>query len=158
MPRNCTACMHPQRDAIDLALLSGETLRAIAKRFGVSVAAVNRHRDHLPGQLVKAQEAAEAVSAGTLLERLMELNAQTREILRETREAGNHDLALKAIARVEKQLELEGKLIGELNEGPTVNIFSTPEWVSLRALVLKALHPYPDAARAVGKALREPAG
>lgn len=155
MPRTCTVCAHPQRDAIDLALLAGEPYRHIAARWKLSTGALQRHRDHLPGTLAKAHEAAEAVSAGTLLDRLKELNLETRDILKETREGKNHDLALKAIARVEKQLELEAKLIGELRDGPTVNIYAAPEWVALRAVVLQALAPYPDAARAVAGALSE---
>lgn len=115
---------------------------------------MQRHKDHLPGQLAKAHEAAEVVKADTLLDRLKELNAETRAILKETREGGNHDLALKAIARVEKQLELEAKLLGELQpEGMTINVYSTPEWLTLRAVVISALAPYPDAARAVAGAL-----
>lgn len=156
MPRTCTICNHPQRDAIDLALLAGEAYRHIASRFDTSTASLQRHKDHLPGQLAKAHEAAEVVKADTLLDRLKELNTETRQILRETRESGNHDLALKAIARVEKQLELEGKLLGELQpEGTTINVYSTPEWLSLRAVVIGALQPYPDAARAVSRALTD---
>jgi hypothetical protein len=156
MPRTCTICNHPQRDAIDLTLLAGEPFRNIAQRFGTSATALHRHKDHLPGQLAKAHEAAEVVKADTLLDRLKELNLETREILKETRESGNHDLALKAIARVEKQLELEGKLLGELQpEGTTINVYSTPEWLTLRAVVIHALAPYPEAARAVSKALTE---
>ncbi len=154
MPRTCTICTHSQRDAIDLALLAGESYRHIAARFDTRTASLQRHKDHLPGQLAKAHEAAEVVKADTLLDRLKELNTETREILRETREAGSHDLALKAIARVEKQLELEGKLLGELQpEGTTINVYSTPEWLTLRAVVISALTPYPNAARAVSRAL-----
>ncbi len=158
MPRVCTLCHHPQRNAIDLALLAGESYRHIAARFDTSTGALQRHKDHLPGQLAKAHEAAEAVSAGTLLDRLRSLHEETRAILKETREAKDHDLSLKALARLEKQLELEGKLLGELKEGvtTTVNIYSTPEWVALRAVVIQALHPYPDAAQAVARALSEP--
>lgn len=158
MPRVCTICTHDQRGEIDAALLAGESYRSIAKRSETSESAVYRHREHvserLAPHLAKAHEAAEVVKADTLLDRLKELNSDTREILRETREAGNNDLALKAIARVEKQLELEAKLLGELQpEGTTINVYSTPEWLSLRAVVIQALHPYPDAARAVSKAL-----
>jgi hypothetical protein len=65
----------------------------------------------------------------------------------------NNDVALKAIARAEKQLELEGRLLGELNEGSTVNVVLTPEWSAIRAAILKALEPYPAARFAVAGAL-----
>lgn len=156
MPQTCTICRHKERDAIDLALLEGQPLRDIARQFNVSRAALDRHKDHLPGQLVKAHEAAEIASAGTLLDRLRQLNDETRAILAETREIKNHDLSLKALARLEKQLELEAKLLGELKENETtVHIYASPEWVALRSLVITALRPYPEAAQAVGKALSE---
>lgn len=155
MPRVCTVCTHPKRDEIDLALLEGQALRNIAERYGLSATALHRHKDHLPGRLAEAHEAHEAVSAGTLLDRLRTLNDETRAILKETRKVKNHDLSLKALARLEKQLELEGKLLGELKEGATmtVNVYSTPEWLSLRAVIITALIPYPEAARAVTRAL-----
>lgn len=47
MPRQqCTVCLHPQRDEIDLALAKGAPLRGVAKQFDVTTAAVFRHRHH----------------------------------------------------------------------------------------------------------------
>ena len=49
MARNCSVCMHPKVEAINLALLSGSLpLRRIADKYGVSVGAVHRHKQHLP--------------------------------------------------------------------------------------------------------------
>jgi hypothetical protein len=127
--------------------------RHIAARYGTSTGALQRHREHLPSQLVKAREAEAVTQADTLLERLKELNAETKAVLADAKLEGNGNLRLLAIARLEKQLELEGKLIGELQSGPVVNIYSAPEWLTLRAVVIAALHPYPDAARAVSRAL-----
>lgn len=42
--RLCTACVHPDRAAIDADLLSGLSLRTIAGRYGLSAGAVHRHR------------------------------------------------------------------------------------------------------------------
>ena len=50
MPRPCSVCMHPQRHAIDRALMAGAAFRNIAARFGTSTTAVHRHRHaHLNG-------------------------------------------------------------------------------------------------------------
>jgi transposase-like protein len=47
MPRQqCSVCRHPQLQAIDAALASRTSVRAIAKQFGVSPAAVDRHHHH----------------------------------------------------------------------------------------------------------------
>jgi hypothetical protein len=76
-----------------------------------------RHQqDHLPKALAKAKEAAEEIEAGTLFERLQAVHQETRTILREARAEGNHMIALQAIGRAEKQLELEAKLLGQLDE------------------------------------------
>jgi hypothetical protein len=47
MPRSCTICTHPQRTAIETALVAGDAFRIIAKRFGTSPAALFRHKGHL---------------------------------------------------------------------------------------------------------------
>jgi hypothetical protein len=153
MPRVCTICTHEKRGEIDAALLAGEPFRTIASRFGTSPTALHRHKKHLPTFLVKAHEVNEAVEAGTLLERLKFLNAETRAILAECRAEGNRAVALLAIARLEKQLELEAKLIGELQQEGTINLVVNAEWLTLRAAVISALLPYPDAAQAVTRAL-----
>jgi len=48
-----------------------------------------------------------------------------------------------------QDLELLAKLLGELDERPQFNLHISPEWLELRAVILGALEPHPDAARAV---------
>ena len=45
MPRACTLCVHPDRQAIETALHGGPSLRTIAARWSVSKTALLRHRD-----------------------------------------------------------------------------------------------------------------
>jgi len=119
MPQTCTICKHARREEIDSALLGGEAFRNIAKRYGTSPTALFRHRQNdIPVILAKSKQAAEEVKADTLFERLKALNRETAMILREARQVGsqNNELALRAIARVEKQIELEARLLGELTE------------------------------------------
>jgi hypothetical protein len=156
MPRVCTACSHPERGEIDAALVEGETLRDIARQYRVGKDVVARHKEaHLPGHLVKAHEVAEIADADTLLSRLRDLNRETSAILKEARTKGSkdNDLALKAIARVEKQIELEARLLDILNDRPIVNILVSQEWLQLRTVLVSALEPYPDAHEDVLKAL-----
>ena len=158
MPRVCTVCAHPQRDSIDLSLLGGESIRAIARQFSVSKDALLRHKEsHLPGQLARAHEASEAVSAGTLLDRLRQITGETHAVLKASKQGKNPSLSLKAIARLERQLELEARMLGEFQDSATttINVYSTPEWLVLRSTILSALTPFPDAAKAVAGALNE---
>ena len=154
MPRTCTVCTHAKRSQVEQALVSGESYRDIARRFGVSKDALARHRsEHLPRELAKATEAAEIARADTLLERLLSLNCETLLILAEARKGKDNYLALQAIARAEKQLELQAKLIGELDEGQSVSVVLTPEWAHLRTVIVQALRPYPEAQAVLLKAL-----
>src|SRR5579862_4257405 len=121
MPRTCTVCKNPNREEIEADLLGTESFRATAARWSVSKSALLRHKEHhLPAAIVKAAAAKEEIHGGKLLERLTELNRETALILREARTASTKDnqLALKAIARVERQLVLEGQLLAEMKDDP----------------------------------------
>lgn len=154
MPRTCTVCNHAERSEIDRALLSGEPYRNIAQRFGTSPTALYRHKEHLPNELVKAQAAEEVAQADNLLEQVKSLQTRALSILDRADAAGDLRTALSAIREARGNLELLAKLLGELqSESTTVNVYSTPEWLTLRAVLISALQPYPDAARAVSRAL-----
>ncbi len=123
MPRTCTVCTHAHRTEIDQALLDGQPLRDIAGRFGTSRSALLRHRKaDIPATLAKAKQAEEEVRAETLFERLKAINRETAAILTEARESGSLSIALAAINRVERQLELEARLLGQLNDGTKVAV------------------------------------
>lgn len=157
MTRTCTVCTHPDREAIDLALTKCDSLRDIARRHGLSKDSLARHKkDHIPLEVTKAEEAREVIRAGSLLEKLQEINRDTRAIFQEVRKgkSKNNSLALKALARLEKQIELEGRILGELQTGPSINILISPEWQQLRTIILKALEPHPLARLAVVEALQ----
>ncbi len=154
MPRVCTICAHDQRPAIDGALVGGEALRGIARTFRVSDDALARHKaDHLPTALVKAQEAEDVGHAIDIVKQLKLINQATLSVLKEARDRGNHDTQLKAVDRVQKQIELQAKLIGELDERPQINVLLAPEWLAVRAALFVALAPYPEARQAVAARL-----
>lgn len=141
MPRTCTIRAHPERDALEAAMVAGETLRDIARRFRVGKDTARHKADNLPERLAKAHEVEEVDDADALLSRLRGLNRETAAILKEAREEGSKDneLALKAIACVEEQIELEGRLLDVLNDRPQVNILVSPEWLTVRGAVFDAL-------------------
>ena len=123
MPRTCTVCTHADKSEIDRALLDGQPLRDIAGRFGTSRSALLRHKQtDIPATLAKAKQAEEEVQAETLFERLRAINRETAEILREARESSSPSIALAAINRVERQLELEARLLGQMNDATKVAV------------------------------------
>lgn len=153
MPRQCTVCSHPEREAIEAALLANTPLRTIAGQYGVSKSALLRHQEHLPSRLVKAQEAAEVAQADSLLTQVKWLQARALLILEKAEAAGELKTALAAIREVRATLELLAKLLGELQQEGSVNVYVNPEWLELRALIITALEPYPEARQAVVRAL-----
>lgn len=121
MPQTCTICRHERRNDIDSALLDGESLRNLAQRTATSPTALFRHKArHIPRKLALAKETAAEIQAGTLFERLRALNHETHEILRDARETRNHVIALQAIGRVEKQIELEARFLAELDDSTRI--------------------------------------
>ena len=116
-------CAHSERAEIDHALLDGQPFRNIAVRFGTSTSALVRHKSNdIPATLAKAKQAEEEVRAETLYDRLKAINRETAEILAEARESGSLSIALAAINRVERQLELEARLLGQLNDATKVAV------------------------------------
>jgi hypothetical protein len=113
MGRRCTICTHPERTAIERALLARLPNRRIAAQRGVSEASLRRHfGKHLPEHMARAWKAEQNASAADLLADLRELDAQTREILEEARQNGHLRVALLAVAQRRMNLALHAKLRG----------------------------------------------
>ena len=173
MPRRCTVCLHPQLADIDRSLVVNRTFRAISTEFDLSESALKRHkRDHLPARLAKAQAAAEVQRQDELVKHQQEvkaedtrqaldtvaqlraINAACLEVLKAARSDGKHTLSLRAVDRIAKQIELQAKLLGDIQDGQTVNIAILPEWHGIRQIVTDALRPHPEASLAVARALQ----
>lgn len=161
MPRTCTICTNENRPEIDRDLVTGKSFRIIAERWSVSKSALYRHRqDHLPGHLVKAHDEESVGQAIDVVRQLKAINAACLEILQKSRTDGKHSISLGAVDRIHRQIELQARLIGELQDGggPTVNVLVAPEWHQVRVHVLQALSPFPEARAVVGKVLNEVTG
>lgn len=156
MPRVCTICTHPKREAIDQALIAGElSYRDIAGRFEISRSSLVRHKqNHLPATLAQAQEAREVANADDLLGQLDQLRAEAHRIKDKAEKAGDFRAALTGIRELVRIVELMAKVSGELQESQTVNVLIMPEWVTIRAAVVEALAPFPEARAAVAGVLQ----
>ena len=156
MPRTCTVCTHKDRAELEGTLVAGVSLRTIADRFAISKTALIRHKDaHLPPSLLKAKEAREEARADDLLSEVRNLQDRTLAVLEAAEASGEHRTALAAIAEARRNLELLGKLAGELDEHPVVNVLVSAEWITIRTVLLEALSPYPQASAAVAERLVE---
>lgn len=156
MPRSCTVCAHPGREAIDRALVEGVAFPALVAEYRVSKDALSRHKaNHLPATLAKSQDAQEVAEADNLLAQVQHLQARTLSILEEAETTSQHRTALSAIREARSNLELLAKLVGELDDSPQVNITISAEWIQVRTVLLEALSPYPEARSAVAGELLE---
>ncbi len=151
--QSCTICASTFRESVDHELLSGLPLRDIAGRFGVSRSSLHRHRKTcIADAIAKADISSEAVTAARLVAELEALRGVTLRVLDEARTAQNHNVALSAIARLEKQAELIARLAGELIERRQVeeiSIVVDAHWIALRSRIVQALQPHPVALLAV---------
>ena len=147
MPRSCTVCAHPKHEQIDRALVEGVSAAEISGRYRtVGERAVRRHRsNHLPAKLLMAEKAAEVAEADSLLDQVGDLQRRALAILDSAEEAGELRTALSAIREARGNLELLAKLLGEIDERPVVNLNVSPEWLELRAVIVGALEPHPEA-------------
>ena len=81
------------------------------------------------------------------------LQDRALDILERAEKAGDLRTALAAISQARGNLELLGKLAGELDERPVVNLNVSPEWLELRTVIVKVLESHPAAHGAVLRAL-----
>jgi hypothetical protein len=147
-------CAHHEREGIDRALVGGASNRSVASLYDVSEASVRRHKGkHLPAKLVMAQAAEEVAEADTLLDQVKNLQGRAYAILDKAEEAGELKTALSAIREARGNLELLAKLLGELDDRPQINLTVSLEWLELRAVIVGALEPHPEALGAVVGAL-----
>jgi hypothetical protein len=156
MPRECQVCVHPDAVLINEALiLEKVSNRSIAKQYGVDHNAVQRHRRHVPEMLARAAEAEEIAKADSLLDRVEALYKRTEAVLEEVEETDLYGVRLSAIRELRQHLELIGEITKELNRQPTLNLVSNPEYLQLRNAIVLAVDPYPEAARAISRAMLE---
>lgn len=120
----------------------------------MSKTAVSRHtKEHLPDLLAKAYEAEEVARADELLTDVRRLQARTLRALLRAEEAADWTTMLRAVREARENVRLLGELRGKLDARPVVNVLVSPEWLELRAQIVGALEPHPDAREAVVRAI-----
>lgn len=169
MPRVCTVCQRDDREEIDRALMQPVPIRRIAQDTGLSETALRRHRDnHVAREVARAEQrraaraqavAAEVVERGErlgddLLATLRELTARALAILRDAEADGDRRVALEAIGKARAVLETVARVEGQIQSAPVTNVLvASPEWLALRARILRALQAHPEALDAVRREL-----
>lgn len=162
MARPCLCCTHPERAALDAALVAGETQRSIAKRFGITTTSVLRHvRAHLPtamGAAKTERDEAEGQRGLTLLEQAQGLLDKAQSLLGKAEDTGDFSTALQGVRQARECLVFIGRLQGDIQPDNINIIFNNPVWVNLQTVILAALSDEPSARAKVIEALANHGG
>jgi len=163
MARTSTISKHPKRKEIDKALVApGASIRGIARTFRVSEDALSRYvkGGNIEQKVAKAQQAQDIVEADDLLKEVQETENITRHLISTSvkktiktlkgEDIKNPDydprLAVKLIARREKQIELKGRVLGSFKDPAQGKGGNTPGGIGSTVVVY-----VPDNGRKTGK-------
>ncbi len=161
MGRVCTICQHPERDAIEARLVSGDSSYAIAEAFGVGASAVQRHHANHTSPALAAMETQAALDRkATLLDRIETLIERAEAMFATAASAGQSSQALNVLRELRALLELLGKATGELREQPAVaiNLLTMPEVSAAIGVVYRELADQPALRRRIAERLQLEAG
>lgn len=165
--RQCTVCRHRERAAIDLALSRGVSAYALAKRYRLGTDAIYRHaKRHLTAQLRASLLAGPSIKgldldklketeSQSLLANLVALRHRLFATLDTAEGAGDGNMLARVAGHLHHNLELTGKLLGDLGVGSTTinNVLLVPAYVNMRVELVRALAPFPEARSAVAAVL-----
>jgi hypothetical protein len=135
MPRVCTVCASPSREAVEQGLLSGRTITALAAESGLASSSIRRHRDkHLAPALSDALAKRTTIDADRLLSWLIGLHDKT--LLGIARTEARHEWgAMRGFVREARlNIELLARLAGILDPMPSTFIDARRQTQVLAAL------------------------
>ena len=179
---HCQTCNHLERVKIEILLARGASRRSIGKKFGIHPDALKRHWDgHVADDIREAisregnaaaiaeMAMAKSVKPGIplevlvqdetigLLENLKRVRAVLYKQFDAAAEAGDRAGVGLLSSRLHENLRMAATKTGELEQHAKIsvtNIVASPSYLDLRAALLQALRPYPEATRAVSAAFR----
>jgi hypothetical protein len=167
----CQGCNHVERVRIERLIAAGASIKGTARKFEIDYHALRRHWiNH-----VSAEDRATYVAgAGATKDRLEEIVADESLALIDhyrivrgalykgfgaASEVGDTNALALLAARLHENLRDSGRLTGELQRGPLLNIQNNvlvnPDYMKAIARIVSAVAPYPQAREAVIAALRE---
>jgi hypothetical protein len=167
MPTHSTVIDHPDRARIEYDLARGVPVRALSKKYGLSIYALYRFRKRIPAPL-RAAHLGARLKAGADLDKLRIEESEgilQNLALQRARLLLNQDAAMEAGDRrevayiadvIHRNIKLTGVYLGEFARHQvqtSINILISSEYLELRTGLMRALAPFPDARKAVAAAL-----
>ena len=169
--RRCQGCNHIERARIERLLAAGASIKGTARKFEIDYHALRRHWiNHVSAEA----RAAYAAGAGVAKDQLEEIVAdESLALIDDYRivrgalykgfgaasELGDGNALALLAGRLHENLRDSGRLTGELQRGPLLNIQNNvlvnPDYTKAIARIVSAVAPYPEAREAVIAALRD---
>jgi hypothetical protein len=170
--RQCVVCNHPERARIELRRVGGAGLDAVANEFGIGRDSIHRHfKNH-----VSARRRAELMAGPARVEGLANAAATESKSLLEylgitpsvlfnqflsCAEAGDHNGVATVAGRLLESLRELGRVTGELRQlsgvtinNNTLNIVSSPGFISLQDGLLRIARAHPEVRSEIVNLLR----
>lgn len=162
----CTVCQHRERAAIELALARNVPFAALARRYKMGTDPLRRHaKNHMPPQL-RAQLLAgpelpmdldrlRETESQSLLANIVAIRHRLFAMMDRCEEVTDTAGAQRVAGQLHRNLELTGKLLGDLSTGTTINnnILISPVYIEMRTELVRALRDHPEARQAVAQVL-----
>lgn len=158
MSKPCRICTHPEREAIDQAIISDVPYRSITERYGVSNGSIARHKEagHISQALIQANEVREITRSADLLDMTMNLLNEAQDIVEESRQEGDRRTALDGIGKITNILKLLMAVNLALSERQVkTSYMNDPEFQQVMVIIMDELGPYPEVRERISARLSE---
>ena len=151
----CSICKREDVEKINHDLFSGRySQKQVADKYHIHPSTLNRHKAHTKTQLIQAGEAEES-DQKNVMQRVAELDDRAEKLYHACLKKGENLNAIRALKEMRELVALAARLNGELNQNVIhQHLHISPECAVLRAAILQALEPYPEARNALLSALK----
>lgn len=127
----CSVCLSPHADAVDTALLRGESAESLSKLTGLGVSSLKRHRAKcLPERVREAMVVTEveALTPEQLLAQVAEVQTKALRLVHDSELAGDIRERAGALRELRSTVELLAKLsYAAMERPPTAELTAAPD-------------------------------
>ncbi len=132
----CTICQHPQRQAIDLALLHQTlTLAQLSRQYNLSQSALHRHKQHLLKKMALSQNRFQTSLREGCLVILYSFLERLIHITRTAAAEGNSRQVLQAVRQGVGIIKCMHKMDLNLDLDSLYRLLASPQWAEQGALL-----------------------
>ena len=131
----CKTCSHPQRPAIDLALLAeNHTFESLSQRFGLSISSLFRHKQHLVKKMRRTRRRLQDSQAQVSLLKLNAILDHVQHAVQTAETEGKIDSVFKGSHVGSRIIHQINKMEVPLELDTVHRLITSPQWVSRDSL------------------------